>query len=155
MVTSRPYAQSSSYSLNLLTSLIMTDYDYSPLAPSHIRLMKVTIDSQDELQTSIEHTSLNPEDPIAYSTLSYVWGDTSNTVQLPCDGKTISITTTLNEALRQVAKFNPNKLLWVDQICINQHNLPERSEQVKLMNTIYESMLARYPSCTNAPSFHL
>ncbi|KAH6990329.1 heterokaryon incompatibility protein-domain-containing protein [Ilyonectria destructans] len=116
----------------------MADYDYSPLAASHIRLIRVTIDSQDELQTSIEHTNLDPEDPITYSTLSYVWGDTSNTVQLPCDGKTIKVTTTLIEALRQVAKFNPNKLLWVDQICINQHDLPERSEQVKLMNTIYE-----------------
>ncbi|KAF7544004.1 hypothetical protein G7Z17_g10296 [Cylindrodendrum hubeiense] len=117
----------------------MTDYVYSPLEASHIRLIKVAFNDQDELDASIEHTNLDPEDPITYSTLSYVWGDTSNTVQLSCDdGKTIKITTTLHDALRQVAKFNPNKLLWVDQICINQNDLHERSEQVKLMNTIYE-----------------
>ncbi|KAK7398358.1 hypothetical protein QQX98_012252 [Neonectria punicea] len=93
----------------------------------------------------MEHTRLDPEDPVTYSTLSYVWGDTSHTVQLPCNGKKLKITKTIHDALRQVSKFNPNKLLWVDQICINQEHLPERSEQVKLMNTIYESMHSQCP----------
>ena len=126
----------------------MAKYVYSPLEASHIRLIKVAIDEQDELHASIEHANLDPEDPITYSTLSYVWGDTSSTVQMPCNGKRIKITTTLHDALRQVSKFNPNKLLWVDQICINQEDLPERSEQVKLMNTIYESIHAQYPMYT-------
>ncbi|KAH7160082.1 heterokaryon incompatibility protein-domain-containing protein [Dactylonectria estremocensis] len=117
----------------------MANYDYLPLKSSQIRLIKIDINDDDELLASIEHADLDPEDPITYSTLSYVWGDACQKVHLPCDGKAfISITTTLHEALRQVAKFNPNKLLWVDQICINQSDIPERSEQVKLMNTIYE-----------------
>ncbi|KAH7144080.1 hypothetical protein EDB81DRAFT_843180 [Dactylonectria macrodidyma] len=90
----------------------MADYDYSPLEPSQIRLIKIDINDGDETHASIEQADLDPEDPITYSTLSYVWGDASQIIQLPCDGKVTNITTTLHEALWQVAKFNPHKLLW-------------------------------------------
>ncbi|KPM44798.1 hypothetical protein AK830_g1717 [Neonectria ditissima] len=53
----------------------MGSYVYSPLEASHIRLIKIAINEQDELHASIEHTKLDPEDPVTYSTLSYVWGD--------------------------------------------------------------------------------
>ncbi|KAH6880154.1 heterokaryon incompatibility protein-domain-containing protein [Thelonectria olida] len=115
----------------------MANYLYAPLKESHIRLIKVELNGQDKLQASIEHAELDEEDPIPYSALSYVWGDANDTVQLSCNGKNLKITSSLHKCLRQVSEFNPNKLLWVDQICINQDDLSERSEQVKMMNTIY------------------
>ncbi|KAF7562057.1 hypothetical protein G7046_g2090 [Stylonectria norvegica] len=118
--------------------LTMVDYAYSPLQASEIRLVRVQATDEDKLVANIEHVTLDPADPITYSALSYVWGNASDTVPLLCDGKTLNITTTLDEALKAVIKFNPTDCFWIDQICIDQTNLAERSEQVKKMNVIFE-----------------
>ncbi|CAM1507403.1 Fc.00g070440.m01.CDS01 [Cosmosporella sp. VM-42] len=116
----------------------MALYEYSPLKQSEIRLVRVRANEQGELYATLEHVTLNFDDPIAYSALSYVWGNAAITLPLPCEGKTLNITTTLHEALREAIKFDSNNGLWIDQICINQNNLDERSTQVKMMNMIFE-----------------
>jgi hypothetical protein len=49
------------------------------------------------------------------------------------------VTANLHTALRQFrrCRSTETQLLWVDQICINQEDLLERSDQVQLMYTIY------------------
>jgi hypothetical protein len=43
------------------------------------------------------------------------------------------------QALRQLSKNDQNIVLWVDTICVNQSNLVERGNQVKIMGDIYRS----------------
>jgi len=117
----------------------MKPYTYSPLAPGHIRLLSLSITEDDELCTSIRHAHFDFKDPTVYSALSYVWGTGGFTVPMRCDDAILYITPTLEEALRQLTKNLGNQeAIWIDQICINQQDLQERSEQVKMMNPIFK-----------------
>lgn len=116
----------------------MALYSYTPLEPGHIRLLSLFAAEDGELCASIQHVAFDREDPIVYSALSYVWGTAGSTVPLRCDGAILHITSTLAEALRQVITLGDQKALWVDQICINQHDLHERSQQVGKMNAIFK-----------------
>lgn len=116
----------------------MGPYSYAPLVPGHIRLLSVSITEDDELCASIKHVPFDKEDPIVYAALSYVWGTVGFTVPMRCNGALLHITPTLEEALRQVTKLGYQEPLWVDQICINQHDFQERSHEVKMMNSIFK-----------------
>ncbi|KAM0418964.1 hypothetical protein ACHAPT_012122 [Fusarium lateritium] len=117
----------------------MASYTYKPVAASQIRLVTVTQAARDgSLEASIEHVELDPEDPIKYTALSYCWGNPGSRVKVPCDGEVLNITTSLYEALAEVIKFSPNKALWIDQVCINQEDMEEKSEQVSKMNMVYD-----------------
>ena len=84
--------------------------------------------------------------------LSYTWGAphldinrirrqaSTGSSQIICNGKSMEITDNLYEFLHHCAEDQDNSLrglAWVDALCINQHNLPERSHQVNLMGKIY------------------
>jgi hypothetical protein len=116
----------------------MEQFTYAPLASGHIRLLSLSISEDDELLASITHVPFDKDDPVTYSALSYVWGTAGFTVPMKCDGAVLHITPTLDEALRQVVKLGDQDALWVDQICINQKDYQERSEQVKMMNPIFK-----------------
>jgi hypothetical protein len=80
----------------------------------------------------------NPE----YSALSYCWGDPIFEHELVCEGKTFLITAQLSAALRQIRLLEPDRrdlwqALWVDQICIDQKDEHDKSQQVQLMRRIY------------------
>jgi Heterokaryon incompatibility protein (HET) len=75
--------------------------------------------------------------PHSYEALSYVWGFLSSSESLRCDGKSISITPNLRDALRKLRLVDRHRALWVDQICINQSDKDEKSSQVALMDRIY------------------
>jgi hypothetical protein len=117
-------------------------YTYSPLESSEIRVARFTQDSNGELQATIEHVEVDPEDPfkVEFSALSYVWGDPKSTTYLNCNGEKLKITTALEEALHAVIKHNPNDLLWVDQICINQNDVKDKSREIVKMHMIYDGM---------------
>jgi hypothetical protein len=51
----------------------------------------------------------------------------------------ISITQNLYDALRHVRFEDSNREIWVDTLCINQADIPERNHQVSLMGDIYSS----------------
>ena len=72
-----------------------------------------------------------------YNALSYVWGDSSSSVTITCDGHPFEITRNLYEVLSQLKKKGNHELLWVDAICINQSDDDEKTAQVRLMRTIY------------------
>lgn len=115
---------------------------YLSLAPSKIRLLSFV----DETGTNctLEEASLN-EAPL-YACLSYAWRD-GETGEAPVTHHTISINEqtklvrrNLHDALSHlgpVARSKGHKF-WVDAICINQDDIEERAEQVKLMKRIYE-----------------
>ncbi|KAF4446867.1 heterokaryon incompatibility protein [Fusarium austroafricanum] len=117
----------------------MDTYTYSPVSQSEIRLVTVKPGGADgQLEASIKNVELDPDNPPKYTALSYCWGNAVNLVKVPCDGKIFSITTALHGALVEIIKFSPHDALWIDQICINQEDMAEKSEQVSKMNQIYD-----------------
>ena len=75
--------------------------------------------------------------PVWYTALSYVWGDPALVNTITCNGKPFAITKNLELALRHLRHNDVSILLWVDQLCINQDDFQEKSQQVVLMETIY------------------
>ena len=76
--------------------------------------------------------------PIWYTALSYVWGDSAFLMPIKCNEKTFHTTRNLDIALRHLRDSKDSVMLWADQICINQNDLQERTQQVLLMSKIYE-----------------
>jgi hypothetical protein len=77
-------------------------------------------------------------DAPSYEALSYVWGTAPATSSINCNRSSISITPTLQAALKSLRDASePPIIFWVDQICINQEDVTERSQQVNMMKTIF------------------
>src|SRR2546423_13751766 len=89
----------------------------------------------DPLRGHLEVFSLN-ELPRKYTTLSYCWGSQLRKETLDLSGAIFEISKSVAHALRHVRKLTV-RWIWVDQICINQADVVERSEQILLMRTIY------------------
>ena len=76
----------------------------------------------------------------AYSAISYCWGNHAPTNRLLCsNGQSLLITKSAAEILEFIVPQNPTEFFWIDQLCINQADLPERSAQVSIMAQIYSS----------------
>lgn len=72
-----------------------------------------------------------------YEALSYVWGEKEFTAEITLDNEPYFITSNLEMAMRYLRRPSVERTLWVDALCINQHDLVERSQQVLLMKDIY------------------
>ncbi|ERF70936.1 hypothetical protein EPUS_06721 [Endocarpon pusillum Z07020] len=76
--------------------------------------------------------------PIWYTALSYVWGNSAFVKAMICNGKPFNTTHNLDLALRYTRRTDASVMLWADQICINQGDLVEKTQQVLLMDKIYQ-----------------
>ncbi|KAF8859439.1 HET-domain-containing protein [Acephala macrosclerotiorum] len=94
-------------------------------------------DFHDPICGALETVSLG-EHP-KYEALSYVWGKDMAPTPIILEGTEIHITQNLDTALRHLRHGQMSRSLWVDAVCIDQSNVVERAEQVKLMNRIYRS----------------
>lgn len=83
-----------------------TDGFYSPLLGQRdIRLLEVLPgDDESTIVTSMVTVSLDSKP--TYAALSYAWGDAKQTSTIECNGKSISITTSLAEALKAFRSFS-------------------------------------------------
>ena len=85
-----------------------------------------------------EHNTTSPENE-NYESLSYVWGSPECCSEIICNDKRLKLTTSLHDALRRLRLPDRQRRLWADQICINQNDKEERSQQVQFMNHIYKN----------------
>ncbi|KAI8232681.1 het domain-containing protein [Colletotrichum sp. SAR 10_86] len=74
-----------------------------------------------------------------YETISYVWGHSSKTYYMVCNGSKMNITESLHSALACMRLRFVSRRLWADQICVDQDNAEEKSSQIPLMNVIYRN----------------
>ena len=77
-----------------------------------------------------------------YEALSYCWLDGASKLEhttMTIDGLQFRITKNLEADLYKFRLHEPRIGLWIDQICINQYDPMERSEQVQEMLHIYAS----------------
>lgn len=78
-------------------------------------------------------------DQTQYDALSYTWGDGSREKNVFCNGKRLSVTKTLWEALNRFRHPDEVVTLWIDWICVCQERVRERNAQVKMMGDIFKA----------------
>jgi len=117
----------------------MESYQFQQLpTQTSIRLINLEPESNpDTLACSFEIVDVHS--PPEYIALSYVWGDESSKVPITCDGKSISVTSNLRDALQKFCGLQKKTRLWADALCINQQDNLEKNKQVAMMATIYSN----------------
>jgi hypothetical protein len=113
---------------------------YLPLCTDRREIRLLTLSPgqfQDEIHSSLSNFSLNECPP--YEALSYVWGAGGFTRKIFVSGLPKHVTQNLEIALRHLRHVSQTRVLWVDAICINQRDIPERNTQVIHMGDVYRS----------------
>lgn len=72
-----------------------------------------------------------------YDALSYCWGSQDRTRLVNCDNTSFSVTPNLESALKRIRAPDVARNFWIDQLCIDEDNLPEKEMQLGLMANIY------------------
>lgn len=129
-------------------------YDTLPSRTS-IRLFRFEDVSKgcNSIKISLHTADLN-ESP-SFTALSYVWSDhrpklhqsldparAQRSFRIACNEHSVRVTYNLLQALQQLrtnSLGNLSEYIWIDQICINQEDLSERSAQVSIMGDVYKS----------------
>jgi len=83
--------------------------------------------------------SANLEDEIIYDCLSYTWGTEHSGQVVFLDEMPVQIGTNLHHALRRLQFPDQPRLVWVDFLCINQHDIQEKVAQIQIMFQIYHA----------------
>ena len=113
---------------------------YQPLDTQAQEIRTVTIfpsSFDSPVKCNLNHVSLQST-PV-YDALSYTWGDLGDRASLTLSGHELPITASLERALRYLRLPHTERTLWIDSICINQADIPERNQQVQSMGLIYRS----------------
>ncbi|TVY80950.1 Heterokaryon incompatibility protein 6 OR allele [Lachnellula suecica] len=104
---------------------------------SSIRLLELqpaSLEDPDKLDAHLIEIDLTNAPP--FEALSYTWGAPLFDQTIRFDNGSLQITQNLASALRAF-RLSTSRLVWADQICINQADDAERSQQVALMDQIY------------------
>ncbi|KAH7243081.1 heterokaryon incompatibility protein-domain-containing protein [Fusarium solani] len=72
-----------------------------------------------------------------YEALSYVRGSPEPVCAITINDHQIMINSNLHDALKYLRRLETSRILWVDQLCINQQDAVEKSHQVARMGDIY------------------
>ncbi|PQE20360.1 hypothetical protein CJF30_00001673 [Rutstroemia sp. NJR-2017a BBW] len=112
-----------------------------PPGPDNIRLLRL-LPSKDEsapircqlLDYSLQGFGRRGHQ---YECLSYCWGSSEKPRSMDVDGINLPITESLNGALIQLRDHAFERHLWVDAVCINQEDIPEKEQQIQMMAKIY------------------
>jgi hypothetical protein len=121
----------------------MSPYRYHTLLPDpdKIRLLRLKPDADETapIQCELFNYSLQTSTKGAhlYEALSYVWGDPEETSPIRVDGDQFPVTVKLCEALSRLRDRSIERIIWVDAVCINQTDGPEKNHQIGLMPKIY------------------
>lgn len=117
---------------------------YRPLDPQsqQIRLLRIFPSSELEapIYCSIFEADLKDDPPPIYRALSYAWGDPKLTAEINIEGNEAPTTIgpNLSLAIRYIRHDSDDVVLWADALCINQNDIQERSDQVRMMGSVYD-----------------
>ncbi|KAI6082888.1 HET-domain-containing protein [Hypoxylon rubiginosum] len=129
---------------------------YAPFnrARREIRVIELLPGADEQPVECALHTeSLDADVHVRYAALSYVWGDPQVTEDIVVNGRRLPVTANLASALWHFRKYgfprrsrseqtDEIRRLWVDAVCINQHDTPEKNSQVHMMGSIYSGAAA-------------
>ena len=114
---------------------------YSALPDGHIRLAKFHRDPDHgkRLWCSFHEVDLQSSQ-LQYIAVSYYWGDPTPVARLiTSNNQSLPLSRSAHNILQGLVPRYPDRLYWVDQVCIDQENAIEKSEQVAMMGNIYSS----------------
>jgi hypothetical protein len=119
----------------------LNQYEYQPIDPKdEIRiLILLPPASPDETELRCEIATANISDKPSYEAISYCWGDGVFSETLRVSDGILAITENLAAGLRRFRLKDRARRLWVDAVCINQHDDREKGHQVALMAKIYRN----------------
>ena len=119
----------------------MRAYEYNAIDSngSALRLIRLFKGSfADDIRCELLESYLHQTKGIPYEALSYTWGSTEKTANIRVNGCTMGVTENLYVAMQHLRSEDQDRILWIDAICINQANHPERRHQVQQMRYIYQ-----------------
>lgn len=113
-------------------------FQYKPLENENSIRIILLLPGEDDapVECICRHTNL--DEPLGYLGLSYTWGNPKDTLPIILDGHEVQVTENLESALRHIRSTTMAIGYWIDALCINQNDIPERNNQVQLMKQIYE-----------------
>ena len=120
-------------------------YQYSPLPSTDKTIRLLCIPPADHISDPLvcQMRQVSLIDKPEYAALSYTWGAPIFDHHIICDGRRLAITAHLDAALRRF-RTTTWWTLWVDALCIDQTNIPERNYQVSIMKHIYSQALRTF-----------
>ncbi|KAK2026715.1 hypothetical protein LX32DRAFT_641630 [Colletotrichum zoysiae] len=115
----------------------MKKYRYSPLTlDREIRLLKLHAgEGLKELSGELVNFPLDRTPPFA--AISYAWGAPQPRKAILCSGLKMETGPSLHSVLLHLRQPAHDILLWADALCINQKDVLERNQQVRMMGDIY------------------
>ncbi|EMC99423.1 hypothetical protein BAUCODRAFT_21234 [Baudoinia panamericana UAMH 10762] len=97
------------------------------LKDGQLRLLHLSPGCDSEPLTCM--TSIEDADaPQHYEAVSYLWGSMDYKEVVHCASRDVEVTRNGAQALRRLRLKDNARVLWMDQICINQADLQERSQ---------------------------
>ncbi|KAK3996633.1 heterokaryon incompatibility protein-domain-containing protein, partial [Cladorrhinum sp. PSN332] len=92
------------------------------------------------IRCNLVHKMFSTMTPIEYEAISYTWadesGDSTPSKTIYLGGCLFSVTPNCEAVLKRV-RARGRLRVWIDAVCINQHDTDERGHQVHLMPDIY------------------
>ncbi|KAH7304422.1 heterokaryon incompatibility protein-domain-containing protein [Stachybotrys elegans] len=123
---------------NILQSDDGPSYQYSAIGPDEIRVISLHPGhARDKISLSLESRSAAEAPKRGYAAVSYVWGNPKLNESVQCNERPLSVTSSVVEVLKRLRDHQDSVDLWIDAICINQQDVPERNHQISLMKEIY------------------
>ncbi|KAI0449350.1 heterokaryon incompatibility protein-domain-containing protein [Xylaria acuta] len=107
-------------------------------ASASIRVLKLRRLENDRIDCKLKTINIAISGETAYDALSYRWGDIADPKIIRCNGVSFKVQRSLFQAFARIWSKDPELLIWVDAVCINQNNYAELSSQVQIMGTIYQ-----------------
>ena len=98
------------------------------------------------------HILTASRDNSIYDALSYTWGSHFLLRRIiEANNRKILVTDSLFRALRELRHDTEIRTIWIDALCINQHNNIEKGRQIAIMRNIFQNAQKVYVWLGEAP----
>jgi len=116
----------------------MENFQFEPLEQSgEFRILQLHSAQSDADEIVIDIRSELLHKAPDYEAVSYTWDNQGFDQNIIANNKRFQISENCRHILLRLRLKDKPRLLWIDQICINQKDVPERNRQVQLMYRIY------------------
>lgn len=115
-------------------------YSYRPLDRRRKEIRLLTLQpgaDPDDIRATLSHAFLVELPFPHYETVSYACGNPNRKRNIILDGDWTRVLENSELVLRRMRLPASERVLWIDAVCIDQHNLSERGHQVGIMSEIY------------------
>lgn len=108
-------------------------YTSIPVDENQIRILRLLPAAHSSEPISIEIFKTSLDNLPEFIAFSYQWGNPELRTKIMVRNQDLSITVSLETALKYMRRPNVSELIWIDQICINQGDGAEKNAQLPLM----------------------